>query len=760
LSSLASDAATDLATAAPAREGSIRSLRWRLFVLSAGALLPLLLAATGAQLYMVHERGQAAQDTALVTARAVAAALQAEVESVSQILQVLSGAEALVDGRLPDFETRMRGVAEARGWRTATLASPAGELLFSTSGFSAPNPRPIDPSSLQAAIERRAVVVGKLAEGNGKRGPAFPVRLPVIRDGEVRHVLSAVLPAEHVLELVRRQNLPANHVVAIFDPAGARVARSVEHSERRASPTLQALIERNPREGVGLTRTLEGRDVHTAVHRVPGMDWVVAIGIPASEVRRTLVASLAAGLLGLVASLGVSAWLAWILSGKVRRPIAHLTAAAAALGRGERVAHQPLEIEELDLVGRALVDASRERDRATRERLAAEAERERLLARATEALKSAQDAARTKDEFLAVLGHELRNPLAPISSAMHLMAMKGDDATRPERRIVERQLAHMKRLVDDLLDVSRITGRKLEIRRAPMRVGPWVEQAVDGLRGVVGRRRLAVDLPPDAAQSWVEGDAVRLAQVLGNLLGNAIKFTGEDATISVQARREGEQVAVTVADDGMGMQDEDLRRVFDLFYQAPQSQHRPSAGLGLGLPIVRSLVEMHGGTVEAHSDGPGQGSRFTVRLPRVEAPADATGGAAPATEQFSGSGRVLVVDDNHDAADTAGALLEASGFTARVCYAPDEALAALADFMPDVAVLDIGLPGMDGYALAAAIRARPGGRSVRLVALTGYGQDSDVARARNHGFEAHMTKPVEPDALLALVGRLARPDAS
>ncbi|NUO73650.1 MAG: response regulator, partial [Frateuria sp.] len=416
------------------------------------------------------------------------------------------------------------------------------------------------------------------------------------------------------------------------------------------------------------------------------------------------------------------------------RPLEQLTSAAAALGRGEPLPAQHLDFEELDEVAMALVQASREREAASRERLAAEAERERLLAQATAALRQAEEAARAKDEFLAVLGHELRNPLAPISSALQLMALKGEESTRNERRIVERQLGHMTRLVEDLMDVSRITRGKLRIRREPMRVGPWIEQVPDSIQGSLGGRTLR-----------------------GNLLGTAVKFRQDAGRVAVRARRDGTEVVIEVEDDGIGLNAEELSRVFELFYQAPHGEHRTTAGLGLGLAIVRSLVEMHDGSVQVWSDGPGRGCRFTLRLPAVEAPAS-TGHeppAAPAPATTHG-GRVLVVDDNADAADTMAALLESCGFGVAVAYAPDEALRRLETFAADIALLDIGLPGMDGYELARTVRGGPRGADIRLVALTGYGQPSDVERARANGFDAHMTKPVDVDALLALLEGLAR----
>jgi signal transduction histidine kinase len=756
LNTLASDQPLDQsASPPPAAAPTRRPLQRRLTLLALTVLLPVLLAATASLVYEMRVREQEVQRTALHTARAIGVALRAEIDGTVGTLEALTTSESLRQGRLSSFEDRARQLVEARGWRNLTLADPQGRLLLSTNtpGLTAP----ADPGSLQRAIEDRTPVVGNLLGGRERRGPAFAVRLPVVRDGQVQYVASAVLGSERVLELVREQNLPDNQVVAIFDPSGLRIARTVEHSERRASPSLQALMARSGDEGVGRTLTLEGEAVHTGFHRVAALGWTVAVGIPAAEAHRAVFASTALAAAGLLVSLALSAWLAWVLSRRLSRPIEQLKSAAAALGRGEPLPAQHLDFEELDEVAMALVQASREREAAGRERLAAEAERERLLAQATAALGQAEEAARSKDEFLAVLGHELRNPLAPISSALQLMALKGDESTRTERRIVERQLGHMTRLVEDLLDVSRITRGKLRIRREPMRVGPWIEQVTETVHGSLGGRTLQVDLPADAAHSWIEGDAVRLAQVLGNLLGNAVKFSQDAGRITVSARLHGSEVVVEVADDGIGLNAEELSRVFELFYQAPHGQHRTTAGLGLGLAIVRSLVEMHDGSVQVWSDGPGLGCRFTLRLPTIAAPAPAAPEPTASPVAVSaGGGRVLVVDDNADAAETTAALLEACGFQVSVAYTPDEALRKLESFEADVALLDIGLPGMDGYQLARVVRVGPRGAAIRLVALTGYGQPSDVERAHASGFDAHLTKPVDVSALLALLESLAR----
>jgi signal transduction histidine kinase/ActR/RegA family two-component response regulator len=731
--------------------GQGRTLRHRLFLLAASGLLPLALVAAVVLAYLTSERQRDARDNAVAVARALATAVDAELRATVSVLQSLSLATELQQANLREFHALARRVANREGWRSVVVADASGRVLLnSATELGEVSPTPVEPPSMQAVIATRQPVVGSVAQGPRGASPAFAVRVPVESAGKLQYVLSAVIPADNILAVLLRQDVPPTSVVSVFDRHLNRVARSRPHASTRPSPSLQAMIEHGGTEGVGTTLTLEGTPSHTAFVRLATWGWVVATGISAEEANRGLMQVLGAVGAGLLTSLALAAFLAWYFARDVTDPIDALKVAARALGRGEPMWLPRLDVAELEEVGAALVQASADRDRAAQERRAAEAERETLLARAQEALQRAEEAGRSKDEFLAMLGHELRNPLAPMATALHLMARKGDPNTRPEREVMARQVAHMKRLVDDLLDVSRITGKRLEMRLQRLAVAELVRHAAQAVQPVLGLRRLELHIAPEAEDLWVDADEVRLGQVLDNLLGNAIKFTAPEGSIALALRRAGEQAEITVADDGMGMPPEVQEHVFDLFYQAPQGADRSRGGLGLGLAIVRSLVEMHGGSVHARSAGVGRGSVFTLRLPAVEPPqrAGPTGGEA---EAAGGQGRILLVDDNQDAAETSAALLELAGYEVRVAYDPGVALAALERFEPQVAVLDIGLPGMNGYELAARVRAHPKGRNCYLVALTGYGTAADITRARAAGFRQHLVKPASPEALLAAV---------
>ncbi len=378
----------------------------------------------------------------------------------------------------------------------------------------------------------------------------------------------------------------------------------------------------------------------------------------------------------------------------------------------------------------------------------------RLYADAQAARSQAERANRAKDEFLAMLGHELRNPLAPIVTALHLMARRDGGDTAAERHIIERQVAHLSRLVDDLLDVSRIARGKIQIEREALDMRAVVERAMELAQPAMERRVHPVELHLPRKQAMVQGDGVRLAQVISNLLHNAAKFTPADERIALSLVQRDDIVELVVEDRGSGIAPELLPRVFDLFTQGEQGMDRHAGGLGLGLAIVKTLVQLHGGTVHAESEGPGHGSRFIVRLPAA-APA-----AAPRERRKASAlpvrrgARVLVVDDNADAADMLGELLRHAGYEVIIASDGPAALAALDSFAPELALLDIGLPGMDGYELAGRLRSDPRAPRLRLVALTGYGRDPDRARALATHFDEHLVKPVTAERLLEVAAQL------
>jgi PAS domain S-box-containing protein len=371
--------------------------------------------------------------------------------------------------------------------------------------------------------------------------------------------------------------------------------------------------------------------------------------------------------------------------------------------------------------------------------------------RTEEALREAD---RRKDEFLAVLGHELRNPLAPLRSGVELLERAKDKPELIEgvRVMMQRQLGHLVHLVDDLLDLSRITRGQVQLQQTLVDLRTIVAAAAELTRPLIVERahELTVHTPEEPIHAL--GDFERLTQIVGNLLSNAAKYTPPGGSIEVRARRGDGQASVTVRDTGFGIPPERLESVFEMFTQVPEHRaHIGGGGLGIGLALSRRLAALHGGTLEAASEGLGKGSEFSLRLPLAEAPAVHPPTPASAARGAPQARRVLVVDDNADAADMLRLVLDLQGHTTEVAYDPLSALRTVEQFGPDCVLLDIGLPGIDGYETARRIRALPGGERLQLIAVTGWGQHEDKERARAAGFDAHLTKPVDSAAVEALL---------
>ena len=726
----------------PSPTGMTISLRRLLILLSAIGLLPLALLG----LWSLHTAGQyqqREQERAMLDlARALSSAVDAELDGTVSTLASMARAPAVGAGDLPAFyDIARRQSATQPEWLAVILTDAGGNILFrTTSPFGAAGGRIADPDSLQQLLAVQKPLVGHVARGPRGRA-AFPVRVPVRDQAGRLYALTGVIQPGRILRVIERQQALPGSVIVVMDASGAIVARLPHHEETVAGPpsaSLAKLIRSRAPEGNGATTTLEGKAVTTAYTRLSRYGWSVAVSVPATAIGAAAFEGIPLYGWGLALSLLASIGVAWLLSARIAATFRKLQAGAAALGAGEPATVAASRVTEFRLMGEAI-------EAAAAQRAAHEQERSQLLASLEQALEASRRSGQVKDEFLAMLGHELRNPLSPIVASLDLMDLRGDKTSERERTIVRRQVQHMKRLVDDLLDVSRIATGKMQLHLQPLNLADLVRH------GAAHRPGMTVELAAPEAL-WVQGDESRLAQVLNNLLSNAERFGNGAARIGLSAC-EG-WARLEVADSGIGMPPELLARVFEPFYQAPQQLARSTGGLGLGLAIVHKIVELHGGRIRAHSDGPGCGSRFVVELPLAPAPVHTP---APAPTRDGVVQRVLLVDDNVDAAATTAAILEQFGHAVRVAHTGTEALAVAEWYQPSVAILDIGLPDMDGYALAEAVRRK--GKAPRLVALTGYGQQADLARARDAGFDLHLTKPATLDDLRRAVSAAAAPEA-
>ena len=409
---------------------------------------------------------------------------------------------------------------------------------------------------------------------------------------------------------------------------------------------------------------------------------------------------------------------------------------------------------------RAKVSVFAELFRKTRELEDMNRRLEETVAERTERLETIaaalRETDRRKDEFLATLAHELRGPLAPLSNMLEVLKRADDDAAlrQQARATMDRQLRHMVRLVDDLLDVARIARNRLELRPERVELSRVVRDSIEACRTLLDQsgHRLSVQLPPEPVH--LTGDPVRLTQVVTNLLNNACKYTPPGGRIVVEARREGDEAQVRVQDTGSGIPREMLPRIFDMFTQADRSLERSHGGLGIGLTLVKHLVELHGGKVSVKSEGEGRGSEFLVRVP-LERPVDPARPAAAPEEKTLSSRRILIADDNRDAATSLSLWLKLIGNDTRTVHDGRAAVAQAEEYRPDIVLLDIGMQEMNGYDACRAIRAQAWGETMIVVALTGWGQEEDRRKSRDAGFDGHLVKPVDPDALTSLLVSLS-----
>jgi signal transduction histidine kinase/ActR/RegA family two-component response regulator len=725
-------------------------LRTRLFLLVAGTVVPLVVLAIVLGAILVDHERATFQRLAMDRNRAFMTAVDAELNGHVTTLQAVAANSHVARGDLRAFHAELERVLKSqRDWDNVILSDAAGrELLVASRPFGEALPDDPDADSLKRAVSTQRPVVGSIRRWLSTGRYAVPVRVPILDGARVSHVLTAVVSPLKFEQMILAQNLPKEWVTGLVDANGHFIARQPPRSPADlASEGFRDAVANAP-EGWYRGVTVDGIDTFTAhvTSRVTG--WHLGFAVP-SELVHASARRFGWGLaLGTFATLGLALLFAMWMSRRITRPMAGLVAAARGLGTdaGTGAWRTGEAFEEVQDVRRALDAAA-----------AAIREREALRQREQVALKAAD---RAKDEFLAMLGHELRNPLSAITTSSHVLraSQPGSRMHNQSQVIIERQARQMTRLVEDLLDISRLTMGKVALHPEVFDLAQLAAQLVQTWEqsGRTAPGRIDTEL----ASAWVEADRARIEQVVANLLDNANRFTPEGKRIHLRVRAEQGRSIVEVRDEGAGIDPQLLAEVFKPFAQAPQGVDRSHGGLGLGLAVVQRLVEMHAGTVRVESAGRGLGATFTVALRQVEAPEksdprpDASKRAAPTGR------RVLVVEDGEDAREMMQALLTLHGHEVRTAPDGRTALAEVAAFAPDIVLLDIGLPDIDGYEVARRLRAAPGGARLLLVALTGYGQSGDEAAAYAAGCDRHMTKPVEPAALARLLAEAAPAHAS
>jgi signal transduction histidine kinase/ActR/RegA family two-component response regulator len=716
-------------------------------LMAAAALLPLMIVAAFVLNTLLHAEREAATGSVLESARAVSLAMDQEIATAETVLRVLGSSAHLEKGDLASFHEQAAAASSGEGVFT-TLYDAQGRQLMNTSvplGM-ALEPHP-EPERLRQLLSGNEARVSRLHRSRDGKQLSIVVDVPV-RLNDERYLLSQFHTAAHFQRVLAQHKLPDTWIIGVFDTDHVTIARSHRVAEFVGRPGSDGIREAAARavEGQVRLRSREGIDVYDIFTRSPRTGWVVAIGVPAESLDAVAQRAVGTAALGTLGALMLAAIIAFVLGHRLSVSIRDIAAAASALGHGEPLPPYKPSLKEIDELRGALEETHAVLERETEGRARAEAERLQLFESEQAARQIAEQQNRAKDEFLAMLGHELRNPLSAISGAVALMKAPGaqEEHRTHAREVISRQVQHLSRVVDDLLDLSRVMTGKIMLDFRPVELAQAVASCLAAMKaaGRVGDHETTVDLQP----VWIDGDPTRLEQIIGNLLSNAFKYTPPEGRIDLTVKAEGNHAVIRVRDTGLGISKRLLPHVFDVFVQGDQSLERPKGGLGIGLALVKRLVSLLGGSVQAESAGDGRGSTFTVRLPRI-APPEPDSAAAQALAPVRRTLRVLVVDDHEDSRTMLRLLLEQTGHEAVEAVDGIDGVQLALSRRPDVAIIDIGLPGINGYEVARRLRALPTSGALALIALTGYGQDEDRRRALQSGFDRHLVKPVDAERL-------------
>ena len=718
------------------------TLRAQLNSLAVGALAPLVVFAGLAAFLLVQQGRTAMEAEAIGRVRATVSAADAELKGHITTAQALAASRSLENGDLRAFHEEMVRVLQTQpGWLTVGLASAAGERLADAAVPLGDVLAPlVDRMSFERAVRTGKPQVGSVALGVAVKRHSVRVRVPVILDGKVRYVISVPLRLELFDELLREQRVPEDGVIVLVDADRRFIARIPSQPPGAPiSASFNKALDHST-EGFFRGQTIEGFETYTPYATSAFTGWVVGIAIPRSVVEAGAREAATVLGVGFVLALAAALWLAWWIGRRIERPITELAQVAVAMETGQSVeVPRSSRIAQISALASALQAAA-----------AAMRERETLLQREKAAL---QQSDRAKDEFIAMLSHELRNPLAALMSASEILriAPPESEAALKSRGVVARQTKQMARLVEDLLDVSRVATGKVWLTREPLDLAEPVNAALAGLRA--GGRLSAHDVVLDLHPAWLSADRARIEQIATNLIDNAIKYSPAGSRINVIVQQEAGDAVLIVSDEGEGIAKDALEKVFDLFTQGEQNLARQRGGMGIGLAIVKRLVELHGGMIYAQSAGLGLGATFTARFPAIP-PQSAQPQKLPTKRKLANRPRrILLVEDNDDVRETLRAALTLGGHEVQVAASGEQALERAKSAPLDVALIDLGLPDIDGFAVAERVRrAFP---SVTLVALTGYGQPHDAHRVRAAGFDLHLVKPVSTEQLHEAIAELA-----
>jgi signal transduction histidine kinase/ActR/RegA family two-component response regulator len=732
-------------------------LERRLFLSIVAGLLPLAVLALITLLTSASNQKRELLESSQGAMRAILSAIDAELEAAAAALDALAASPRLASDDLAGFYLEAQELLNRRPkWANIVLSDSSGNELINA------RIAPGDALPSQASVEgiSETVRAGRPQIGNVIENPVlqtygFAVQIPIPKTTGPARVLSAVLRPEAVREILQDLHVPENGVVGVMDRQSNVVARTLNHEEtvgRPASASFRAALEKGSTSGWVQTSTIEGLGVYTVFDRSSLSGWTAGVGIPSALIdapaRRSYL--IFGGLIAASVLLGV--FTALLVSRAISQPMRELKLAAQAMGGGNEPSAPTSALPEIRDVAAALVAAHRERETLLF------AERE-ARAQEHEARMAAERANRMKDEFLAMLGHELRNPLAAITSASLLLELAAD---KPDAQalvqnavgVIRRQSRNLSRLTDDLLDAARVVLGRIQLDCQAIELSATVNSCVETLRATnaLSGHTLTVALE----EVWIAADATRIEQIVTNLLANAVRYTPSPGIIEVRVEKAAGQAKLCVRDSGIGVEPELMPRIFDLFVQGERAPDRSQGGLGIGLTMVRRLSELHGGSVSVASEGTGRGSEFTVVLPSIAPPLPATGDTFSFETRIPRS--IVIVEDNADVRASLRQILELGAHSVAEATDGNSGVALIARIRPDLAIIDIGLPFMDGYSVARTLRSRAETRSIFLVAISGYGTAEDQQAGAAAGFDAYVVKPIDEAKLRDILQRAASSD--
>jgi signal transduction histidine kinase/CheY-like chemotaxis protein len=730
-------------------------IRTHLTLIAIATLLPVVVFSAIAVSKLMDAERQSAVRNLQETARLTALVVDRELQSAQAALLVLGTSKSVSDKDLRAFYEEAQSADRGIGASTILWDRNGRQLANTVLPFGADLPQSDESGHVAEVLRRQTTTISGVMHSPITNTFTTLVSIPVMPDKYRRYVLSEAFASYYFARVFAQSHIPAEWTVAILDGKGRVIARNRDAEQMVGRLATADLIKAaaGKMEGQIRHQTSDGRDSYEVFTHAGFSGWTVAVSAPAGLIEAAAHQAVLFSTIGLLIALLGAAGTAALVGQRLARSIRDAGKSATALGRGERPNGRPTGVEEMDSLNAVLASVGQTLLHEKASRQQAEAERERLLLNEQVERKNAQDQNAAKDRFLAMLGHELRNPLSAISGAISL-ARAGNPAPAMLARahaIIERQSSHLSHIVDDLLDLSRLSMGKISLTPVCLDLGAVAHACVDALPSTRPHAPVRVHIAEQPV--WVSADRTRLDQIVTNLLGNALKFTPTSGIIDVTVRDEQGTAVLSIRDSGIGISRELMPFIFDAFVQGVAQSDRSIGGLGIGLNLVRQLVELHGGSVHVASDGMGKGTTVSVHLPLVEA-SDAQPAAESCAATVKAEGCVLLVEDNEDSREMMSSLLRLKGFHVIEAANGADGMRLARQQLPQIAIIDIGLPDIDGYDVAQRLRASEVTRGIRLISLTGYGQESDRKHALMAGFDRHLVKPVDTELLLSTIAQL------